>query len=72
MNTDDSATKETKKPTLEEAQAWAERRKQPLEDVTVLECPCCNAYLAVYTKPAEYQKVDAVPDTTPANPELPS
>ena len=48
MNTDDNATQETKKPTLEEAQAWAERRKQYGETATVLECPCCHNLLAVY------------------------
>lgn len=57
--------KETKKPTLEEAQAWAERRKRPLEEVTVLECPCCSSYLAVFHKSLEYT-VPVVVDTNPA------
>lgn len=61
---------EIKKPTLEEAQAWGEKRKRDGETLTVLECPCCKTYLAIYTGAVE--KVTFVPDTTPANPELPS
>ena len=61
---------ETKKPTLEEAQAWANKRASAGETATILECPCCQSLLALYLGSGYAEP--AAPDTTPASPELPS